>query len=152
MTQKIKLGLLIILLLEFFAFTAPVFAEENKDDFPYHIVPPECRSNPDFVGPQKECDLNSLIQVGYNIAKIIFALTGSAALLMFIYGGAMFVIAAGSQERISKAKEIIKASVIGLLIIFSAWIIVNFVVLALTGGNIGGIGTIFGKNWNELLK
>ena len=76
-------------------------------------------------------------------------LTGSLALLMVIYGGTIFIIAAGSQERIQKAKQILVAASIGVAIIFSAWLIVNIVIGTLTSGTIHSEAKIFDRIWSE---
>ncbi len=123
------------------------------------IIPGACLDSaidckPDGTTPEgfnkcTTCGLNEIFKTIVNISQLILALTGSAALLMFAYGGTMFIIAAGNQERISKAKEILKAAVIGIIIIFSAWSIVNFTILALTDGEIGTVPKLFGKYWNQ---
>lgn len=106
---------------------------------------PTCTSGTD--DPKTCCGVNAMLQIFVNIAQLIFALTGSAALLMFAYGGVMFIIAAGSQERVGKAKEILKAAVIGLVIIFGSWLIINFTISALTQGTVTG-GKLFGsQDW-----
>lgn len=117
---------------------------------PITIIPAECTASctpGQECAPIAKCGLNGILQTIINIAQLIFALTGSAALLMFAYGGVMFILAAGNQERVSKAKEILKAAVIGLVIIFGSWLIINFVVSALTGGAVTG-GKLFGsQDW-----
>lgn len=73
-----------------------------------------------------ECGLPQMIEVGINLARIILALSGSLALLMFIYGGFMWLTAAGVAARVDKGKQILIGAVIGLIIIFGAVTIVNF--------------------------
>lgn len=77
--------------------------------------------------------LNDLVQTGINITKIILGTVGSLALLMFVYGGIMMLISSGNSEKVSQAKGIIMAAVIGLVIIFTSYIIVRFVISALEG-------------------
>lgn len=76
--------------------------------------------------PTSACGLPQLVEVGINLARIILALSGSLALIMFIYGGFMWLTAAGSSERVDKGKKILIGAVIGLIIIFGAVTIVNF--------------------------
>lgn len=104
------------------------------------LIPCECVGSGD-------CNLNSVFQTIVNVTQLILAMTGSLTLLMFIYGGAMFIIAAGSQERIQKAKQILVAAAIGVAIIFSAWLIVNIVIGALTNGEIHSEAKIFDRLW-----
>lgn len=79
------------------------------------------------------CQLSHLIQVVINVAQWIWGISGSLALLMFIYGGFMFLISGGQSEKITKAKGIISNSLIGLVIIFTSYVIVGFVVQNLLG-------------------
>ena len=62
---------------------------------------------------------------------------------MFVYGGVMMLISAGNSEQVSKAKGIIMAAIIGLVIVFVSYIIVSFVISAL-----GAQNTAVG-NWNS---
>jgi len=94
-----------------------------------------------------DCGLDAVLQVIVNSSKLIVAFAGSAALLMFIYGGTLWIIAAGSPEKIEKGKTAMASAVIGIAIILGAWLIVNFSILAITGGKIGEPGKIFDRNW-----
>lgn len=67
------------------------------------------------------------------VIKAVLSIVGSLALLMFIYGGFMWMTAQGSSEGVKKGQEIIKWSVAGLLLIFSAYIILRYVLGALQG-------------------
>ena len=49
------------------------------------------------------------------------------AVVLVIYGGFVWMTAAGNEENVEKAKKIISAAVIGLIIILLAWAIVSFV-------------------------
>jgi uncharacterized membrane protein YjfL (UPF0719 family) len=51
---------------------------------------------------------------------------------MFIYGGFVWMLAAGNDQRVQKGKDIILWAVIGLVVIFSAYAIVNMVFTALS--------------------
>lgn len=76
-------------------------------------------------------ELNDLIRIGLRVAQIIFGVIGSLALLMFVYGGVMMLISAGNSEKVSKAKGILTAAVIGLVIVFASYLIVDFTLKAL---------------------
>ena len=49
-------------------------------------------------------------------------------MLLLFYAGAMWMTAAGSEERVGKAKKIIKMAVIGLVIVAFAYFVVSFIV------------------------
>lgn len=61
------------------------------------------------------------------VIKAILALVGTVFLVLTIYAGIMWMTAQGNEERVTKAQDIIKASVIGLIIIMSAYAITYFV-------------------------
>lgn len=92
--------------------------------------------------PEDTSDLNSFIQLALNVSQFILGIVGSLTLLMFVVGGVQFMISAGSSESISKAKKTITAAVVGLLIVFSSWLIINFVVQSL------GLNPTKGSVWN----
>lgn len=52
---------------------------------------------------------------------------GLVAVIMIIYGGVTWMTAAGNEERVKKAKQILTYAVIGLSIVLLAWIMVTFV-------------------------
>ena len=56
---------------------------------------------------------------------VLLSLIFPIAVLMLVIAGIMFFLASGDPAKLSKATAIIKSVVIGLAIIFGAWIIVN---------------------------
>ena len=81
--------------------------------------------------------LDDFVKIAIKIADFIFGITGSLALLMFVYGGFMFLISSGSTETVNKAKQIIIGAVAGIVIIFTSYMIVGFVFTA-TGADTTG--------------
>ena len=67
------------------------------------------------------------------IIKAVLALVGTIFLILTIYAGILWMTAQGEEENVKKAKDIIKASVIGLIIIMSAYAITAFVTSRLVG-------------------
>lgn len=61
------------------------------------------------------------------VINAILGLVGSIALAMFIWGGFTWMTASGNNEKVQKGKDIIIWAVIGLVVIFSAYALVNFV-------------------------
>ncbi len=74
--------------------------------------------------PGNTTDINTLIG---QVINGVLGIVGSLALLMFIYGGLMWMLAAGSAERVKKGKDILIWAVIGLIVIFSAYALVKFI-------------------------
>jgi len=65
------------------------------------------------------------------VAKIInFALgfLGVIAVGLILYGGFKWMTAAGNEEKVSEAKKLLGAGVIGLIIILAAWAIATFII------------------------
>ena len=92
------------------------------------------------------CGLNDMVQVGVNGTQVILELSGSLALLFFIYGGITFLMSGGSAEKVSTGKQIILNSIIGLLIIFTSFVIIKFSMDALGFTHTDLFGT-----WNQSL-
>ncbi|TAK05125.1 hypothetical protein EPO33_04050 [Patescibacteria group bacterium] len=93
------------------------------------LVPEACRGTAEL----EECGLNEAVQVFINVAQFIFGISGAVALLMFVWGGFLWLTSAGSAEKVKQGQAVITGAVIGLLIIFGAYVGVQFVVGALRG-------------------
>ncbi len=65
------------------------------------------------------------------IVRVILGFVGVIAILIILYGGYTWMTSAGNPEKIEKAKKILTNAVIGLVIIFSAFAIVSFIIRAL---------------------
>lgn len=59
---------------------------------------------------------------------------GIVAVIMVIYGGILYVTAAGEQENIDKGKKIIMYAVVGIVIILLAFALVNTLLSGLGAG------------------
>ncbi|KKT35688.1 MAG: hypothetical protein UW24_C0005G0036 [Parcubacteria group bacterium GW2011_GWA2_44_12] len=80
-------------------------------------------------------DLNSFIQRIVNIALGFLALMG---IIIVMYGGYVWMMARGSEEKVTEGKKIILAAAIGLIIILISWTITSY--LLTLGRRIGGEG------------
>lgn len=74
-----------------------------------------------------DCSLNDFIKIIEASYTTIFGFIGSIALIMFIIGGVMFLVSSGNPESVSKAKKLMISAVIGLLIVFASYLIIQFV-------------------------
>lgn len=77
--------------------------------------------------------LNHLLQVAINIYKCILCIVGSLMMLMIVIGGFTMIMAAGDPGKINGGKQMIKAAVIGGLIVLTSYLIVGFAVKAFGG-------------------
>jgi hypothetical protein len=62
-----------------------------------------------------------------NIVKYFMTFLGIVAVCMILYGGYIWMTAVGNEDKVSKAKQIIVAGLIGMIIILSAYVIVDFI-------------------------
>lgn len=84
--------------------------------------------NLEFAPPLGETDIKVVIA---RVIRAVLGVIGSIALLMFFIGGFMWLTAGGNADRIKRAKDILIWSILGLVVIFSAYAIVQFVITAL---------------------
>lgn len=115
---------------------------ENGSWFGRPLIPEECTQSPAPADPNA-CGLSAMFQMIVNVSDLLLALTGSVALLMFMYGGVRWILSAGKQEWVAAGQAAMAAATIGIIIILTSWLIVNFTIIALTGGQIGGQAMIF---------
>lgn len=66
------------------------------------------------------------------IVNVLLFIVGAIAVIMIIIGGITYAVSAGDSGQITKAKNTILYAVIGLIVAFLAFAIVNFVVLRFT--------------------
>ena len=118
----------IFLLSLFLAFSAiPALAQQNlqnafekdgprgkaADDAGYKIVD-------DAVGTTEEL-------VG-KIVRVVLSFLGVIFLVLIIYGGYMWMLARGNEQQVEKAKNVIIAAIIGMIIVLAAYAISGFII------------------------
>ena len=70
-----------------------------------------------------------------NVVKYIMGLVGSLALVMFIYGGLLWITSGAKEEKIKKGRDTLIWSGIGLALVMASYIIVKKII-ELLGGNL----------------
>lgn len=85
----------------------------------------------DFAGSAGlgEADLVSSIA---NIIRIALGFLGIIAVVIILLGGFKWMTAGGNDDKLKKAKQLIFAGLIGLVIILSAYAIASFVISSIT--------------------
>ena len=69
------------------------------------------------------------------IARVIYAamgLVGAVGLLMFLYGGFTWMTDGGNEKRVGEGKQILTWAVLGLVVIFTSYAVLSFVIEKLT--------------------
>lgn len=70
-------------------------------------------------------DTQRLLQEIVGITNLVAAIAGPVAMLSLVAGGIMYMMAAGEEEKIGKAKKVIMWSVIGIVVIYGSFAIVS---------------------------
>ena len=95
------------------------------------FIPPCALDNPTGKhlqdGSEGECrSVSIFVTLLIDIANYLFTIVGALALLFFIYGGFTLILSRGATEQVKKGKDIMVAAVIGLIIVFGAYMLVRF--------------------------
>ena len=100
--------------------------------------------------PGGSCQIADFLQQLIVLTRYGLYLVTLLGVLMFIYAGFQFITAGGRSSKIDEGKRIILGTFVGLVISFTAFIIINTTILALTGTSVrpkdffaGVIGTLF---------
>jgi hypothetical protein len=70
---------------------------------------------------------NGLPGIAGTIVGSLLALLGIVFMILIIYGGFRWMFARGNEQDVTKAKDIITQAIVGLIIVFSAYAIAQFV-------------------------
>jgi hypothetical protein len=70
--------------------------------------------------------LNDILSLAITVSNWILGSVGAIALLFFVYGGFVFILSGGNEERVKEGKQILINSIIGLAIVFTSFIIIRF--------------------------
>jgi hypothetical protein len=72
------------------------------------------------------------------ITNILLFLIGTLSVIMIIVGGLRYVVSGGNNTAVTGAKNTILYAIIGLVIAFLAYAVVNFVLGSLASGGVSG--------------
>ena len=123
--------IILLFISTFLILTVPVVsaaAQSNPKLFTL-LATPGTVSLPNPLGKGKT-DIPTLLG---NVINSVLGIIGSLALVMFIYGGIIWMTSSGNAEQVTKGKNIIIWATIGLVVIFSAYALVNFVLTKALG-------------------
>ena len=72
-----------------------------------------------------------LLVVANQISSVALGVIAIVSIIMLIYGGVRYIISGGDSKKVTDAKNTVLYAIIGLVISFLAFAIVNFVISAL---------------------
>lgn len=71
------------------------------------------------------------------ITNILLFVVGALAVVMLIVGGLRYVISGGNNASVTAAKNTVLYAIVGLVIAFLAYAVINFLLSSLSGGGAG---------------
>jgi hypothetical protein len=105
-----------------------IFAPSNT--YAVNVIADQCASNPtSAICKDQGASPTNLIAT---IVNVLLFIVGAIAVVMIIIGGIMYATSAGDSGQVTKAKNTILYAVIGLVVAFLAFAIVQFVVTKFT--------------------
>ncbi len=113
------------LLLYFIASALPSLA--RNDNFVPNVDIPGL--NDHTIGQVVGSSFQSTLLAKYitSVYDYILAIAGIIAAVVLMGGGVLWLVSSGSPDRVKKAKDIITNSLIGLVLLFSSYLILNFI-------------------------
>ena len=85
------------------------------------LVPAECAG----AATLETCNLTSVENTIVGVVEFLLGIAGSLALLMFVYGGLMYILGGAEEKFATKGKDAIKYAVIGLVIVLTAGVVMK---------------------------
>jgi len=73
------------------------------------------------------------------IVNVLLFIVGALSVVMIMVGGLRYVISGGNSSSVTAAKNTIMYAIIGLIVAFLGYAIINFVLNVLQGGVSGGV-------------
>ena len=150
---KIISRLILLVLLAVTFFSLQIIYAQAADQGVNPQTPPQQRANPQTTqtgGPVSLTNplTNTTGDVPGGIPGLIgrvingvLGVVGSLALIMFVYGGLLWMTSGGNDEKVKQGKDVLIWATLGLFIIFASYALVNFIIFK-------GIGAVGGGSTN----
>lgn len=81
------------------------------------------------ISPLGQIPLTELIT---RIVRWIIGIVGVLALVMFVYGGLMWMTSAGNMDQVKKGKDTVIWAVAGIALVFFSYSFLSFIIKAIT--------------------
>ena len=121
--MKFKKIVLLLVIVSVLFVVQPVFAQGIFSDIPCF------KTGAAF----ENCGLCDFLYAFLKLAHWGLGIIGALALLLFIIGGVTWLTSAGNQNQIATGKRILTGTITGIIIILSAYLIVNLIISAFSG-------------------
>jgi len=86
-------------------------------------------------GPPGPCSFCDAVIVGNNIITYLTELAILVTVSMIVYGAITMMISGGNQSKFEDGKSKMTSAIIGLVVVLSAWVIVNTIMHLLAGNS-----------------
>ncbi len=114
-----------LLALSFFTFPMSVFAQGNNGGAKTIDLGAKVKVVGEGVGFNSEQTLASTVGL---IINVLISIIGVLFMIYAVYAGYLWMTARGDDEQVSKAKAILRGSIIGIIIVLASYAITAFVV------------------------
>jgi hypothetical protein len=130
----------------FVGVVTPVYAAANFPilDPNFSIVPSQCNACP--------CNYYAVLQLLQNLMNAGVAMGIIAFIVVIVYAGASFMLNPTNPESRSRAKSMLLNVVIGMLIVLTAWLVVDFIMKIVYNPSAIVAGSDAFGPWNEILS
>lgn len=108
------------------AQTLPTTTGEGEEETDSSVT----KLNNPLTGTDEATDVNVLIGT---VINGIMGVVGSLALLMFVYGGLLWMTSSGNSEQVEKGKKTLIYAALGLIVIFASYALVALVLNVISG-------------------
>lgn len=79
-----------------------------------------------------DCTIGKLFEmIGRVYNFIVWDIATPLATLALLVGGIMVLVSAGNPGLLAKGKEVLRWTTLGLVLVFCAWLIINFILTAI---------------------
>jgi len=99
------------------------------------IVPSAALAQVTITNPLGEADPRVIVA---RVIQGALSVSGTIALLMFVYGGILWMTDMGRGDGVKKGKDIMVWAVLGIIVIASAYVITTAIFNALATGSVEG--------------
>lgn len=73
------------------------------------------------------CTLDHIVRTGAAFANFLFGISGAIFLLIFVYGGFLYLTAGGQADQVKKAQKMLVDATIGMVLMFGASTLIRFI-------------------------